>query len=280
MSRLYGRSYDVYRMSRYINELNIPKYKEDNKKVSMDELIDSTAVLDLYLPKSAIEYIENCPIEIVKSPLIPRNASKIPTKEDNTAIIYFKGLNFKEENKRELCFFLGTVLSLINPDKLPKDDDLPCEYGDLFPLLLEYIYLKSVNKEDSFLLKHLNALDWNGKKYVNSYEKYQKYLVNGRISEFLDLTEVQYNKIEEEKKFIEKQFLSATLSTLVPLSSVDGILQLENIINNKEELKELINRLFENKENDRQQILKDYNVESYGYKTLTKKLEKWGKKHE
>ena len=272
MSRLYGRSYDVYRMSRYINELNIPKYKEDNKKVSMDELIDSTAILDLYLPKSAIEYIENCPIEIVKSPLIPRNASKIPTKEDNTAIIYFKGLNFKEENKRELCFFLGTVLSLINPDKLPKDDDLPCEYGDLFSLLLEYIYLKSVNKEDTFLLKHLNALDWNGKKYVESYENFQKYLVNDKVNDFLELSEVQLNKIEEEKNQIEKQFLSATLNTLVPLSSVDGILQLKDILDDEESTRKLINKLFENKDNDRQKILKDYGVESYGYKTLTKVL--------
>ena len=272
MSRLYGRSYDVYRMSRYINELKLQKYKEDNRKITLDELIDSTAVLDLYLPKTAIEYLENCPIEIVKSPLIPRNASKIPTKEDNSAIIFFKGFNFKEEYKRELCFFLGTILSIINPDKLPKDDDLPCEYGDLFSLLLEYIYLKSVNKEDTFLLKHLNALDWNGKKYVESYENFQKYLVNDKVNDFLELSEVQLNKIEEEKNQIEKQFLSATLNTLVPLSSVDGILQLKDILDDEESTRKLINKLFENKDNDRQKILKDYGVESYGYKTLTKVL--------
>ena len=144
MSRLYGRSYDAYQTSKYIEENKLLKYKSNNKIINLDELVESTSILDFYLPENAIDYLINCPIHIVKSPFIPRNMSILPNdKEDAT--IYFKGFNFKEEYKRELIFFLGTVLSIINPDKLPGEYDFPCEYGDIFPLLLEYIYLMDLN---------------------------------------------------------------------------------------------------------------------------------------
>ena len=59
MSRLYGRAFDVFQISKYIKEHEIPKYTENNKKITIDGLIDSSGILGLYLPDSAIDFIKN-----------------------------------------------------------------------------------------------------------------------------------------------------------------------------------------------------------------------------
>ena len=276
MSRLYGRAFDVYQISNYLNGKKIPKYNEDNSKISIDELIDSSAILDLYLPQSAIDFILEYPIHIVKSPFIPRNMSSFPTKENPNATIFFKGMNFKKEQKRELNFFLGSVLSNINPDELPKKDNIPCEYGDILPLLLEYLYLKETNQEDRFLLKHLNSLKYKASNYSKLYEKYHRFLATNNWNELDYMTQEQLDRIEDNNKRMENEFLKNTLTMLVPFSSVDGLLQILDKIKTKEELKELINVLYENKNNDRQEILKEYDVSSYGYKRLRKEIDEWG----
>lgn len=274
MSRLYGRSFDVYQMSNYILSAKIPKYNDDNKKITLEELIDSTGDVEIYLPQTAIDYIINYPIHIVKSPIIPRNMSEFSNFKNSNATIYFKGINFKEEQKRDLVFFLGCVLSQVNPDELPKNNDLPCEYGDILPLLLEYLYLKENNKEDIFLPKHLESLKFNAKKYTKSYEIYHKYLANNGLYESSFLSQKQQEKIEEYNTKLENDFLKNTLTMLVPFSSVDGVLQVIDKTQTKEEYKELIAKLYENKKNNRQDILKDYNIESYGYKRLRKEIDR------
>lgn len=275
MSRLYGRAFDVFQMSNSFKNYKIPKYNEDNKKVSLDELINSTDVLDLYLPQSAIDYIVNYPIHIVKSPIIPKNASEFPNINNPNATIYFKGLNFKEEQKRDLTFFLGCVLSQINPDELPKENNLPCEYGDILPLLLEYIYLKENNKEDRFLLKHFNSLKFNAEKYQKVYEDHQKHLVSDTNKELSYYSEKEYSKREEYNKSIEDTFLKNTLTMLVPFSSVDGVLQVIDTFKTEKELKKIIELIYNNENNNRQELLNSFGIESYGYKRLRKELDNW-----
>ncbi len=276
MSRLYGRAFDVFQMSKYLLDSKIPLYKDDNKKISLNELIDSSAVLDIYLPKEAIDYIVNHPIHISKSPFLPRNMSSFPTEKEPNASIYFKNTSFREEHKRELNFFLGCVLSNIYSDELPKKDDLPCEYGDILPLLLEYLYLKEINEEDRFVLKHLNTLKSSANSYQKVYETHQINLVTSKKHELEFLTSEKLREIEEDKNNKEMKFLAETFLMLVPFSSLDGLLQIIDKIKTKEEMKELIKILFENKNNNRQEILKDYNIESYGYKRLRKEINEWG----
>lgn len=280
MSRLYGRSYDAYQISKYLEETKIKRYKKDSKSISLDELIDSTTILDLYLPEEAIDYLVNYPIHIVKSPIILRNLSTLPNNIEKNATLYFKGFNFKEEYKRELVFFLGTVLSMINPDKLPDKYDFPCEYGDIFSLLLEYIYLKENNKENEFSLKHINEIKYNGKKYVNSYDAYQRYLLSDKCRDFYYASEKEEYKRKQIYEENEKQFLSSTLNTIVPLSSFDGVLQIIDKIKNRDELKKLIKLLYENKNNDRSEIISGYGIESFGLKRLRKEINIVGEKNE
>ena len=273
MSRLYGRAFDVYQVSKELSEKQIPKYKEDNSKISLDDLIDSTNALDIYLPEEAIDYIINYPIHIVKSSFIPRNMSEFPSVHNPNATIYFKGARFKEEQKRDLSFFLGCVLSQVNPDELPKNFDLPCEYGDLFPLLMEYLYLKENNKEEIFLNKHLNSLKSNALKYQKIYEAYQKHLVVDRENELLILNDADVARLDDFRNKSEQIFLENTLASLVPLSSVDGALQIIDKVKTKEDFKKIIKELYENPNNNRQELLRNYDIESFGYKRLRKELD-------
>ena len=272
MSRLYGRSFDAYQTSKYLKENRIKKYKSDNKRIDLSELVDSTTILDLYLPEKAIDFLTNYPIHIVKSPFIPKNLSTLPNGQNNNATIFFKGFNFKEEYKRELVFFLGTTLSVINPDKLPNEYEFPCEFGDLLPLLMEYIYLRENNKEKDFSLKHLNEVLWNGKNYIKIYDSFQRYLINDKYRNYYysdDEEDMGYKKYKEN----ESNFLKATLDTIVPLSSLDGVLQIIDTIKDDSEMKKLIELLFENKNNDRSEILREYNIESFGLKRLKKEID-------
>ena len=272
MSRLYGRAFDVYRTSCELKNNILPKYNEESKKISVNDLVSSTKILDFYLPESAINYIENYPIHVSKSPILPRSVSEFPTLESPDAKIYFKGLNFKEEHKRELAFFLGSVLALMNPDKLPGEDDLPCEYGDLFPLLVEYLYLKENNKEDRFILKHLNALKWNGEKYCKTYEAYNKHLVTDRENELLIYSEDIDSAREDFNRKYEKDFLVNSLTILVPLSSLDAMLQIIDKIKTKEDFKKIVKLVYDNPDNNRQLLLRDYGIESFGHKRLRKEI--------
>ena len=280
MSRLYGRAFDVFQISKYLEGKKFPKYHEDNKRISFDELVESSAILDFYLPDSAIDYILQYPIKISKSPILPRSSSSFPTVENPNASIYFRSAFYKEEQKRELVFFLGSILSIMHPDKLPKDDNLSCEYGDIFSLLLDYLYLKKTGKEENFFPKHLKAIRSNASKYIKAYEKHQMQIVNKKNYELDYLTPKQQEEIDNYNNINENIFVENTLRMLVPYSSIDGVLQIVDKYKTDEDFKKIINDLYENPNNNRQEILNDMGIESYGYKTLRKEIDKWSIKNE
>lgn len=273
MSRLYGKTYDVFHTSRYISEYKIPKYKVNNKKITQDELIDSSASLDLYLPQDAIDYLINNPIHIIKSPLVPKNMGLLLSAETSNSSIFFKGFNFKEEHKRQLNFFLGEVTSLLHPDKLPESDELPCEYAEVFPFLIEYLYLKENNQEERFLPKYLNIIKANSERYIKHYEAFHKHLASEDQNRLLPFSEYELKEIDDYNQKYESDFLKTSLEVLVLFSSIDGFLQIVDRLKTKEDYKKLIEVLYENPNNNRQEILRDYDIESYGYKRLRKEFD-------
>ena len=48
-----------------------------------------------------------------------------------------------------------------------------------------------------------------------------------------------------------------------------------NYFNNVEELKNYVTLLYENPDHNRQELLSDFGIESYGYKRLRKELDNW-----
>ena len=279
MSRLFGRSIDVYNTSKYLVDGKIPQYKKDKTKTDWESVETCPEKIELYLPDNAIKLIEETPIRIVNSPLVIKEASMLPRNKEEEPTLFFPRWNPIEEYKRELIFFLGTILSIYSPDELPKENDIACEYGDILGLLLEYLYLKEIGKTDEFSKKHLDELLYNAKNYIKSYQNYQKNVDSKMNAYFYKLSEEKAKKLDEYYDQLDKRFLKATLTNLVPMSSMDGVLQIADKITSKDEMKHLLEILIENKNHNRQEILNNMGIESYGYKRLIKEIDR-GKKNE
>ncbi len=274
MSRLYGRSVDVYSISKYLIEGKLPKYKNDNRKTTWEELSYCPEIIEFYLPDNAIKIIEKNPIRIVHSPLVVKKAYMMPRNSSEEATMYLPRNSPIEEYKRELVFFLGENLSNVSPDFKPTEYSIPCEYTNILGLLLEYLYLKEKGLEDRFSSKHFNELLYNSKKYVKSYLSFQDAMLSSKASDLSIINESEKEKRDQKMKEMQKQFLEATLTCLTPLSSFDGVLQLIDNGIDENQIKKIIEVLVENKNHDRQSIINGMGIDSYGYKRLRKEIDR------
>lgn len=273
MSRLYGRSLDVYSVSKHLVDNKPEKHKREKDKTTWEEVTECPSLIEDYLPSSAVKIIESKPIRVVGSPFVVKEGSLFVEGEDPTLL--FPRWTPIDEYKRELVYFLGTVLANENCDKMPNDNSIPCEFSSVLSLLLEYLYLKEQGKEDSFSPKHLKELLYNAKKYIISYDNYHKNLLDKRAYDMF--SDGGYQDLGELDSYYDKQekdILKATLQCLVPYSSMDATLQIIERYKDKAEIKELIDMLVQNPNNDRQKALNDLGIETYGYNSLKKEIDR------
>ena len=250
MSRLYGRVNDVYNISNYLIENYNNKYVKDKSKISNDELENSINYVIPYLSKDNINYINKCDVKIYYNKFIKDTLYSGVGEEEN--VIFFKTKDMKEEYKIDLLYFIGDLLRRKSLDYMPDEYDIKCQYSDTLPLLIEYLYLKEVNKEDRFSLRNLSDLQLNAFDYKKLYERFQKY----------------------PYIYSEDNMLRNTLLFLVPLSSMDATLQIiDKYYNNKDELIKLINELVENPNHNREEAMQKRDIETYGFKRLRKEID-------
>ncbi len=272
MSRLYGKSVDVYSISRALTESKIPKYKSDKKKTTWEEVGKSPEIINLYLPENAQKILEENAIVVINNPLVVKKTYFLPANKKEAPIAYYPRMTPIEEYKREMVFFAGEILSSHSPDKLPNDYYIPCEFSNVLGLLLEYLYLKETGQEDTFSSKHLNELLYNAKKYTKAYLNFQNIILSSNRMDLLSMDEGEETKFAERFANSQNQFLNSTLTCLVPLSSMDGVLQIIDMFKDKEQLKKLIEELVNNEEQNRQNILNSIGIETNGYKRLRKEI--------
>ena len=196
-------------------------------------------VITPYLTDEAVNYLNDCNIQLAHNNFIKDTIYSSYGDEEN--IIIFPTKVMKERYKRDLAFYMGDLLRRVNLDLLPSDYDIRCQYSDVLPLLLEYIFLRDTGKGEEFSSRHLHDLNLNAKHYVKMFERFDKY-----------------------KDILNKDsFLRNTLVYLVPLSSMDATLQIgDDIANDKVALRELINDLFENVDNNREIVMKERNIDT------------------
>lgn len=251
MSRLYGRINDVYNISRYMQENYHGKYKKDKTPTTGIELENAPALLVPYLTDDIIRYLDKLEINIAWNFFIKDTVYSGVGEEKN--VIIFPNKTVQEEYKRDLIYFIGDLLRRLNLDYMPNEQDIRCQYSDVLPLLLEYLYLRECDQEERFSDKHLSDLNLNAKHYIRLYEIFKK-----------------YNKLLSEDTFLRN-----TLLYLVPLSSFDATLQIsDEIANDKEALRSLISELIENPNHDREEVIAKRNIDTYGFKRLTKEIDR------
>lgn len=250
MSRLYGRVDDVYNISNYLIDNYSGKYIKDGRKISNEELENCIDTVIPYMTKEQINYINDCDIKIYWNSFIKDTVYSGVDTEQNS--IFFKTKEMKEEYKLDFLYFIGDLLRRKSLDYLPEEFDIKCQYSDLLPLLIEYLYLKESNKEERFSNKNIKDLKMNAYYYKKIYERYQKY-------PFL---------------YSEESMLRNTLLFLVPLSSMDATLQIvDKYGNNKDEMINLIQELFINLNHNREEIVLKRDIDTYGFKRLRKEID-------
>lgn len=276
MSRLYGRSYDVYNACKEICNCNIKRYKKDKTKTDWNSVQYSSSKIELYLTDKVLKIVESEPITIWANPLFLKVGTTFTMGPHKNATLYVPRFHPIEEDKREFIFFAGGIASLYSTDNLPQEYCIPCEYGNIIATIFEYLYLKEEGKEDSFFDKHLYELAYNAKNYVRTYGQFEQLNERKNILRFSNMSEkkeASYNKFYQRQ--VDK-FLYATLQTLVPMSSIDGLLQLMDKARDNKDIKEVIEKLVLNENRDRQRILNDMGIDSYGYNRLIKEYRKRG----
>ncbi len=249
MSRLYGRTTDIYSISKYLMENYNRKYEKDNTPISYDDLEKTFEIIGKYLPEDGKKYLADAEIEVSWN-LFTKDTIYSGYGEEKNAII-FPTKQLKEDYRRDLVYFSGDLLRRINLDYMPDFQDIRCQYSDVLPLLLEYLFLKELRKEDRFSDRHLQDLKLNAKEYIKIYEAFKEF----------------------PKHFSEERFLSNSLLFLVPLSSMDVTLQLtDDIIEDSDELKSIIKELIDNEHHNREEVINKRNLDTYGFKRLRKEI--------
>ena len=134
MSRIYGKAYEVYNITKDLEETKLPKYKRDNTKSSWDEIETTPEKIEIYLPDRAIDFLTSKKTKIMKTPFLKYTLTQVPEEESEERFIRFPSLSPKEEFKRELMFYMGMLLSSYNRDNPKEEYGIPNEYDDTLPL--------------------------------------------------------------------------------------------------------------------------------------------------
>lgn len=272
MSRLYGRKTDIYRESILLRNTNLKHYKKDKSKIDLEELADAPSTIEEYLPDNAIKLMESNRVHIIENPLCITKGFVFPEKKGDEPKIFFPRFTPIEEYKKELLFFFGVLLSQHNPDNFPDENTIPGEFGDVLALLLEYLYLKEKGTDEDFALKHLHELKILAKSYIRSYESYERSTDRASFLSFYRLSDEKRKMFDDNYAERTEEFIKDTLTYIVPFSSMEAILQIIDKVKDKEEFKALIEELVANENNDRQHILNEHGINSFGYPRLTKEI--------
>ena len=277
MSKVLGRVNDVLNASIAFKESDIPKYKKERSTTTWDNIEKVKEDLKIYLPEIAINFINKDKISIYKNPLRIYTFTSVPKYVDEKRYIRYPSISPKKEFEREYAFYLGLLLSSYHMDTEEELLEVGKEYDDILPLLLDYLYMKNNNKEQNFSIKYLNFLKKFLKNYQASYKEYDKFCDFSFNANTYDYDDDKLKRFENLCQSKDNEFELYTMSKIIKLSSLDGILQIIDKNYTKEEYKKLIEELVKNEDFSRSSVLYDRGIESYGYKRLRKEIDKYKK---
>ena len=106
MSRVFGRSYDVYNISKELQDAKFERFKRDNSISTWDKISESPEKIEMYLPDVAIDFLTSKKIKIMRTPFLKYTLTQIPDNEEQSRFIKFPSLLPRNEFKRELLFYV------------------------------------------------------------------------------------------------------------------------------------------------------------------------------
>ena len=275
MSRIFGKMFDVYNVSKELKNADLPKFKRDNSLSSWNEIDVTPERIEIYLPDKAIEFLTCKKTKIMKTNFLKYTLTQVPDSYEEERFIKFPSHKPKNEFKRELMFYMGMLLSSYSPDFDESDFYVSHEFDDTLPLYLEYLYLKESDKEKDFSLKHLNELKKYTKDFPKSYDDYEEFENFRRDANYNNLDKIKTEKFIKLCKEKDEDITNFTRDCVIQLSSMEGVLALIEKVKSKEDIKKVIEELMLNKHGSRGLVMSCYGIDSYGYKSLRKEIAKY-----
>ncbi len=268
MSRLFGRTDDVYDISKLLVETKFQEYKPDKRVIDHEALINAPSEIEEYLPEKARDFINNTDVGLYKSLFTREVKYRVAaSKEGELPAMLFPVGKLIEEYKDDVIFFSGRLLANYSQDELPKQFDIACEFSDMIPVILVYLHLRQLGKEDMLLTKFSKDFVHNARSFIKVYDDYERFCAREKEKAFF--TSSAPSQFEESNK---RAILIKTLNSLVPLSSMDATLQIIDRNLSQAEYKDLIEELMLNPDHNREKIINDKGIETFGFKRLRKEI--------
>lgn len=267
---LYTRSTDVFDILSEIKGSKIKKYREDNSKIEWEDLDKVKEKISLYIPKESIDFLYSNDINIVKNSIFEKEDYSI--SKDNKITLYLHNFPRKEYIKKYI-YVLGRLLNNYSPNNTDSDYYFG-EYEDLIPYILEYLYLKDLDREDEFEKEHLYKLLLCSKKYLKSYSKHYDFILDAGKKMNHISSEVEIQSIEDSVINKKMHFINETGIYLSKLSSLDATLELADDMCDSDDYKSILSLLINNIDHDRSKIVNDLGLLSYNFQSIRKELRK------
>lgn len=275
MSRILGRSYDVYQLVDYLQNNELVDFKKDKSNSSWNIIENVKNDIKPYLPDIAIDFINEEKIDILRSPLRIYTFTSVPQYSDEKRFIRYPSLKPIKEYEREYAYYLGLLLTSYQIDTEEEFLEIGREYDDILPLLIDYLYLKINNKEEEFSLKYVDEIKHYTRYYKRLYDNYHKFYEFSSNAEVHDLSENEYKNFKELCDDKDEDMERITMQNIKKLSALDGMLQIIDKKLSDKEYKELVKELMLNSDENRSFILYDKGIDSFGYKRLRKEIDKY-----
>ena len=278
MSRVLGRAMDVLQIVNYLQDSEIPKYITDKSITTWEAIEQVPNKLKIYLPDSAIDFINKEKIQLKKNPLRKYVFTSVPDYPDEKRYIVFPSLKPRRIYERDYAFYLGLLLSSYKKDNQEELLENCKEYDDLLALLIDYLYLKANGREEDFSLKYLFEIKYFSKYFGKIYEAYEEGHAFSNSDEIDFLSDQQYERYLEKEKEYDEDMEKTIMEDIVKLSAFEATLQITDLDLDNDQIKKLINDLMINEGENRSSVLYDRGIDSYGYKRMKKEIDKYNRK--
>lgn len=275
MSRTYGKSNITYDFYEELLDTKIPKYKKDKRESSWEAIRDIDNKIKLYLPEQAIELLGSKRTVILRQPFRRKTISVIPAEPEGVRAIVFPRNAPYKENEYEYMYYLGRLLSVVNPDDM-FDFYVPGEYDEVIPLLLEYLYVKEHGDTDQFSINYFNELKKNAKRFMRNYNTIES---DAKSLDYAKRNSMLFDPYYAEQVFNKDKnnFEQLAAINMRVLASFDALLNIADRNLSVEEIKELIDKLMTNKTKSRETVIRDMDIDTLNYPRIRKELKKFKK---
>ena len=278
MSRDYARGLELHDLSQFINGIKLQKYHEDKRKIKLEDIDAGCDYIEPFISREAQTLLENNPITVKTKPFDKITKVSLIEKGEPT-LLTVPSFGGREEYKNELLFILGEIMAVQNDDKEMGafSYDVQGEYRSVIGFLLQYIYMRAIDRKEDYFLKILTDLRRHNSMFLKQYNQLDQKVKNSELllkAEMFFPADVTDRAIKAKEANLKAMGILSRW-TLNPFSSFDATLQFLDVDPSDENIRDFIEALYQNETGNRSDIMRELGIDTIGFKRLRKEYERF-----